>query len=180
MSAIDTQIYDAEKYDLSGKDIHRITDGKCNIIEYEQLKNYNNINDVMGTNRAVIILYETKQNFGHWVCLFSNGNNNLEFFDSYGLSMDEELKINPNYNRSLNNGTISPHLTLLISMCRGCHVVSNKTQLQKYLHHTNTCGRWVAMRIKYRKLSLEKFIELFTKNKYYDGDFWISAMTLLI
>ena len=29
-------------------------------------------------------------------------------------------------------------------------------------------------------IDLNKFIDLFTKNQYYDADFWISAMSLLI
>ena len=180
MSGIDKKIVDAEAIDLSGSDISRITDNMARIISYDELSNYDSIEDVLGEQGAVVILYETRKNFGHWVCLFWIGENTLEFFDPYGLKMDEELKIEPQFNMRENNGVLSPHLTVLIDLCSDCKVVSNTTQLQKYLEHVNTCGRWVSMRIRFRDVGLKRFIELMTKNKCYDGDFWVSALTLFI
>ena len=180
MLGIDKKIQQSEDIDLSGADIHRITDGKAHIMDYEELENYSSIYDVLEEHGAVVILYETKKNFGHWVCMFWTGENTLEFFDPYGLKMDDELKVEPEFNMRLHNGVLTPHLTMLIDLCRDCKVVSNTTRLQKVLEHTNTCGRWVALRIRFREVSLNKFIQLMTNNKHYDGDFWVSALTLLV
>lgn len=177
---IDIQISKSEEIDLSGEDIHRITDGKARIIEYEEIENIHSIDDLLGEFGAVIILYETRKNYGHWVCLFRTGNKTLEFFDPYGLKLDQELDIAPDYNTRLHNGVLTPHLTALMELCAGCKVNSNTTQLQNNLEHTNTCGRWVALRIRFRGISLKRFIELMTNNKYYDGDWFVSALTLFV
>jgi hypothetical protein len=179
MSGIDKQIYKAEEIDLTGADINRIIDGKALIITYEQLDKYNTINELLELYEAAVILYETKQNYGHWVCIFINNKGELEFFDSYGLYVDEELKISPEFNMRLHNGVLVPHLSALVSKSN-YKFVWNKKQLQKFLPDINTCGRWVAMRLRFRDIDLNKFIDLFTKNQYYDADFWISAMSLLI
>lgn len=176
---MDKIIKNAEKFDLSGADIHRITDGKCNIIQYEDLERVNNLDEVLRPHGAVMILYTTRKNFGHWVCLFEKGNKNLEFFDPYGLKMDEELNITNDLHLREHKGIITPHLTALINS-GGYNVSSNTTQLQEFIEHINTCGRWTALRVRFRDVSLKKFINMMTTNKYYNGDFWVSALTLLI
>lgn len=180
MSGIDKKIEQSENIDLSGEDLHRIVDGKARIIKYDDLQHFNSIDEVLGKYGAVIILYETSQNFGHWVCLFRIGERKLEFFDPYGLKLDEELKVAPEFNMREHHGELVAHLTALVELCEDCVVVSNTTQLQKVLRHTNTCGRWVGMRLRFRDVSLSNFITLMTKNKHYDGDFWVSALTLLV
>jgi len=179
MSGIDKDIHNAESIDLTENDIKRIIDGKALIITYSELEKYNTINELLELYEAAVILYETKKNFGHWVCIFINNNGELEFFDSYGLYIDEELKIAPDYNMRMHNGVLVPHLSALVSKSK-YKLVYNKKQLQKVLEHVNTCGRWVAMRLRFRDISLNEFINLFTKNQYYDSDFWISAMSILI
>ena len=52
------------------------------------------------------MLYETKQNFGHWTALIKQ-QNFIEFFDSYGLQLDQEL----NYATYDN----TPYLTNLVN-----------------------------------------------------------------
>jgi hypothetical protein len=176
---IDINILKAENFDLSEGDINRITDGRANIMAYEDLERYDNINDILGQYGAVVILYETKKGFGHWVCLFKTGETHLEFFDPYGLNVDEELKIAPEFNLREHNGVLNPHLSVLIAKSN-YKVSYNKTKLQKVLEHTNTCGRHVGMRIRFRDVSLPEYIKLITHNKCFDADFWVSALTLLI
>ena len=175
---MDKIILKAERFDLTGEDIHRITDGKTNIIDYPDLENVNNLEEVLNPYGAVVLLYETKKNFGHWVCLLDMGNKNLEFFDPYGLKVDEELLLSDFHLRQ-HQGQPAPHLTALIEQ-GGYNVVSNTKRLQKFLEHTNTCGRWVSLRVRFRDSTLKEFIKLTTKNKCYDGDFWVSAITLLV
>lgn len=178
MSGIDKDILRAEDFDLSDDDILRITDNKTKIFLYSDLEQVDNIDDILNPYGCCVILYQLEANVGHWVCLIKHKNNTLEFFDPYGMSIDEELKYSK-YNLRRHRGVITPHLTALIDKSN-YKLVSNDFKLQKFKEHVNTCGRWVSMRIRFKDVSLSKFIKLFTDNKCYDGDFWISAMTLLI
>jgi hypothetical protein len=178
---MDKIIKTGEKFDLSGADILRITDEKCNVIQYEELERVNNINEILNPYGAVVILYTTRKNFGHWVCLFKTKgkNNELEFFDPYGLEMDEELNITNELHLRQHDGLITPHLTALIQKS-DYHVRSNTKQLQKFIEHVNTCGRWVSLRLRLRDLSLRQYIMMMTQNKEYDGDFWVTALTIFV
>jgi hypothetical protein len=179
---MDKIIKNSERFELSGADIMRITDDKTRIIQYEELETTSNLEQLLNPFGSVIILYTTKKNFGHWVALFRKKNNvkkDLEFFDPYGLSIDEELNINNELHLRQHNGRITPHLSALISK-GDYNVSSNKTQLQKFLEDVETCGRFVALRVRFRNLTLKKYSELLTTNKHYDADFWVSALTLLV
>lgn len=175
----DKMILNAENIDLSELDLKRITNDKTNIISYEELEKVTSIDQVLGKYRSVIILYLTKEHFGHWICLFETQPNHLEFFDPYGLKIDEELNINNEFHLRIHNGMLIPHLSVLLSTSNYI-VTYNKTRIQKMLEHVNTCGRHVGVRLRFRDIPLKKYIDLLTKNKYYDPDFWVSSMTLLV
>lgn len=179
MSGIDLQINNLEKIDLSGADILRITENKCNVISYDNLQNVNSIDDLLGAYGACIILYTTKSNFGHWTTLMKIDDDLLEFFDPYGYSVDEELQIIDKLHLRKDGRYNNPHLTALINQSK-YKVKVNKNQVQKEASDMNTCGRWASLRVKLRHYSLDKFINLMCNNNYYDGDFWVSALTLMI
>ena len=173
--SFDSFIKNGEDYDLSSDDVMNITDNKYKFILYHDLEKYNNIDDVLGQNKGVILLFQNENHdSGHWVTLWLDGDT-LYFWDSYGLRMDEELKY-ADYNRRIHNGVPVPHLTHLVEQSN-YKVVSNTYRYQKFKTHINTCGRWVATRLKMRDTNEEDFKKLFTKNKYYDGDFWITIAT---
>ena len=74
---------------------HYLPDAK--IIEYKDLSRYNNIFELLPEDKSyVFILVETKKRSGHWSFLGRLGsgatNGRLLYFDSYGKSVDEELK----------------------------------------------------------------------------------------
>jgi hypothetical protein len=123
-----------------------------------------------------MILYETREDFGHWILLSKLDKDNLRFFDPYGLGIDEELKL-ATYNRRIHNNQIVPHLTHLLKQST-YNVQVNKTRYQKILSHVNTCGRWTAVRSLFSNLDAEKFKQLMKGNKYYDGDVWVTALTI--
>ena len=179
MSGIDKAILKAENIALTGGDIKRIADDKINVLSYEDLEKYNNIDDVLGIHEATAILYQTSEKFGHWIGLFKTGQNSLEFYDPFGLKIDEELNIDNEFHLRLHQGKIVPHLTHLINQS-DYKVHSNTKQLQKQLDHVNTCGRYVGFRIRMRDTKLKDFNDLLTKNKCYDADFWISSLTIFI
>ena len=176
MSIIE-EIKKAETISLSDEDILHLTHNKCVIRAYEDLEKFNNIDDVLGKFGACALLYQTKEDYGHWVSLFRVDNTTLEFFDSLGWTMDKELKFS-DYNLRVHNGEQVPHLSHLVSNSK-YGLIQNKTKLQKNSFDLNTCGRWAGLRIRLRHLSLNHFVNLFTKNKEYTPDFLVSAMTML-
>ena len=93
-------------YSYSDDDIrHYLPDAK--IIEYKDLSRYNNIFELLPEDKSyVFILVETKKRSGHWTCIMrvGNGATNGKFYyvDSYGKSVDDELKfINPWWRKQL-------------------------------------------------------------------------------
>lgn len=175
---VDTIIADAEAFPLSGDDILRITDNKTNVMIYEDLAQYDDIDEILEPHGAVVILYRTREDFGHFVALLKTGEKSLEFYDSYGLKVDEELKLAPFHMRIHNDREVF-HLTHLIQQS-GYRVKSNLVRLQKNLSHVNTCGRYSALRIRLREFSMERFNALLKNNRSYHPDFWVSALTLFI
>ena len=146
---------------LSSSDIFLALNGQCNILTYPELTKFNNINDVLTIEKPLILLYLTKERYGHWCCLIRHTINLIEFFDSYGTIIDDQLKkINKNFR--IESKQLLPHLTKLLYNS-GCLIEYNHTQLQKFDKNISTCGRWVVCRIWNKKLPLEEFIEKIKK-----------------
>lgn len=170
---MDKLLNESETVDLTGEDLINICEGKVEILPYHELEDVKSIEDLLEKFGAVIILYETKKNFGHYTALLYDPDGKLEFFDSYGFRPDAELKY-ADYNAE--QGV--PYLTNLLKNYKK-PIIYNTVKLQKLVREVNTCGRWTSCRIRMRHLPLQKFQQLFTKNKYYNGDFFVSALTYL-
>lgn len=174
----DTAIFNAEDIALTGEDVHTITERKCNILAYEELEKYNSIDQVLSKDGSAIILYQLRSDFGHWVSIFKVDDKTLEYFDSYGLPVDGELKFSKEHLRR-HNGKIVPHLTALIKQSNhGYKVIYNDIALQRLRKNENTCGRYSALRVRLKNIPLKRFQQLCLKNKAYDPSFWISCLTL--
>lgn len=144
---------------LSDHDIMQLIDYKANLMTYAELQRYNSIEKAMGPHRALVLLYETKDNFGHWTCVFFAEDNLIEHFDSYGLFPDDELKFIPEYYRVQNYEKI-PHLTYLLYKSKN-RVLYNEYKLQKKAKGINTCGRWVSARLINRHIPQQEFAKYF-------------------
>ena len=162
---------------LSDEDILRLVDGKANLLLYPDLKDYTHIDDVLGVHKACVILYETRKNYGHWICVLKHNDKHIEVFDSYGTFPDDELKYIPeNYRKE--SGQNHSLLTYLL-LTSGCKIEYNHDKLQKFKKDINTCGRWVAFRLKCRKLPLKKFVKIF-KNKKVEPDVLVGILTSIL
>ena len=75
---------DITKYPLSGLEMEQLNpDAK--ILNYTQLYDYNNVKQLFGKYKKLIILYLIQnERSGHWTCLFKN-KSGIHFFDSYGV-----------------------------------------------------------------------------------------------
>lgn len=142
---------------------------QCEWIIYDELKKFKSIEQLMSKGAVVILLQiETAHapSVGHFVVLL-NHKNHYEHFDSYGLTIDEELKI-----------TQEHHLTNLFKTSTK-PIRDNTKRLQRFRGDINTCGRWVVARLLLNELELESFLKLIEYFKV-DYDDLVSIMTMLL
>src|SRR4051812_3506431 len=83
------------KRPLSDNSVSEMLNGKSNVILYNQLAKYKNLEDVFGKDGSFVVLYQTSKNFGHWACVFKRSRKKIEIFDSLGYYPDNELKFVP-------------------------------------------------------------------------------------
>jgi len=145
-------------YSLSGRDLYNFIDGKADIKLYSELKDYYDIMDLFGKKKAVVIIYLTKKNYGHWVCLL-NHKDNIEFFDSYGKEPDTQLK-NIDKKFKIESGQDKKYLTKLL-MNANKKIIYNTEPLQKNLKNNivATCGRHVGCRIHFKDINLNDYVK---------------------
>ena len=174
--SIDNIVKNSEKYSLSDKEILNLTDNQCKVISYQDLENFENIDQVLEPYGATVILYQEKKTYGHYTVLIKHSNTLLEIFDSLGLGLDKELEFSE-YNKQRHGGVAVPHLTNLIEASK-YKIEANLVQLQNDSKDINTCGKYSAIRIKFRDLSLKHFVKMLKNSKIMDSDMWVSALTL--
>lgn len=123
----------------------------CRWIVYDDLQKFEDIEELMSLG-AVIILLEIESPrsppVGHFVCLLDHGNH-YEHFDSYGLDIDEELKLSQ-----------EKHLTNIFRNSPK-KIISNTKRLQTFRDDVQTCGRWVVVRYLLKHLELDEFLGIF-------------------
>jgi hypothetical protein len=178
--SIEPILVNAMKSPLSNDDILKICDGKCKVIKYEELRDMMTLDEMFHPHKAVVILYETEHNYGHWVAMLKNPGDKpgiVEFFDSYGMKPDTELKMIDSYYRKM-SGQNQPILTWLIeSSPYQCEW--NEYDFQSKRRNVNSCGRWAALRVKWRSVPLDKFQNFFVlAEDKWPSDILVSALTL--
>ena len=147
-----------EHHPLSPDEVHQIAGCSMRLTKYSDIDDYPTIDDLFGEADCVLILYETRQNSGHWCCII-NKENVIEFFDSYGLIPDNELLfVNIKFREE--NDMLIPHLTKLFLKTEKT-IEYNDKRLQKMADNINTCGYWCGMRMRYKDISCEEFIKMF-------------------
>lgn len=141
----------SEAYAVSSSDFKKVFNGKVKILEYNQLKNYSNLNQVFYPWNKVVLLYEWAPNFGHWTCLNRSNTGQMDFFDPYGYKPDAERSFIPN------SYWEAPYLSRLIDKS-GQSVLYNPIDLQKEGKNIDTCGRWVMERLLNSDIPLNDFL----------------------
>ena len=161
-----------QKYPFTDNDILKFSN--CNLILYEDLKDYSDIDEVLGPENKCILLYQQEKNYGHWVCLTRARNGDIEFFDSYGRKPDYQFKYST-YNK--NNGP--KYLSILLINCP-YRVIYNPFRLQsKRVADMSTCGRWVSLRLHMSDIPVIDFAKMFLNQKF-PPDWYATALTMFI
>ena len=157
-------IKQAEKIELTGDDLREMTNNECKVMDYLSLEKVATLDQVFGNKNAVILLFNTSNNSGHWVLLIKRGDSSVEHFDPYGFTIDEDLNIANNQMLRNHEGQLTPHLTALIERS-GFNVIENKKRLQKLLKDINTCGRHCVLRYLFSDEPINKYIRMMTNQK---------------
>lgn len=132
---------------LSGVDMKRLVPD-ATIMTYRELKKQKVLPKL-----PLVILYETRPQVGHWVIVLETPEG-IEHFDSYGIKPDGELSFVPTKWRAA-LGMEQPHLIqLLLDTMKPINF--NDWPLQGK-GRIATCGRWCAMRARYRELGCDAF-----------------------
>jgi hypothetical protein len=147
-------------YALSSTDLKNIFDDKIKIITYDKIKNYNSIDDLLGEDKRVCILYNWEEDVGHWTCIFMGKDNKVYFFDSFGSVPDGKTNMGQipkelRYKR----GMEYKYLTDLLLKCP-YEVDYNPKCLQD--SKSSTCGRYCAVRMSFPDLSTDDFNTMFS------------------
>ena len=171
-------IKNSEKIELTGEDLHQMTNGECKILDYLDLERMENMAQVFGGKQAAILLFNTSSNVGHWVLLMRRGEGVVDHFDPYGFSIDQDINIASNQMVRNHQGALTPHLTALIQK-GGFRVIENNKRLQKMLSDINTCGRWCVVRYLMADYPIEKFQKTMLNQKI-NPDEIVSYLTYLL
>ena len=147
-------------------------DGVQNTIKYSHLANYNDIFELLPTDRSYkIILVEQKKGDGHWTCIVRYGKT-ICTFDSYGCQIDTELKfVNRFMKRML--GQERHYLTdLLKNAPDDWTICYNAKKLQKLDNNIATCGKYCILFVTMVKdllFTLEDFLKFFKDRRAETG-----------
>lgn len=123
-------------------------DQEVRILHYNDISKYS-LQDFLENPFWIILLSIESPGappIGHFIALFKGGSG-IEHFDSYGLTIDQEISI------THERGLLTKFLQPIISQ-----VFQGRATLQSKKNHTNTCGRWVVLRLIYYQKSYDEFV----------------------
>lgn len=161
---MDAEVRKMAKLPWSDANIKSICKGKVNVMTVKAAVQKGSIDEVFGPHGAAVLLFETEPDYGHWVALIRVDDDTVEWFDSYGIEPNGELKMIPR-DFAKESKQDAPYLTDMIEKGGYTTVLWNQTPLQKHGEDVSTCGRWASLRVAFKHLALEDFIRLFLRQK---------------
>lgn len=158
---------------LSDEDIIKKVKYPINLITYDQIPSYKNIDELFGNKIGCVILYQRTENYGHWTAILQH-KNYREFFDSYGKNATPDTELSYSYhNKKLRH----PLASLIEADLKDKNWNYNNYTFQKLGENINTCGRWVADRLNNYNLNIDEYVCKIYSNCYklnLDPDLYIS------
>lgn len=149
-------IKEAENTALTNYEIDKFLGGETKILTYKALSRFNDINKLLEPYKNFIMLYMSKPNYGHWVCVIKHPDR-IEFFDPYGGNNepDQELNlINDNIKKITNQDY--PYLTKLLYES-DYPIEYNNYKFQEHHRDIKTCGRHCIVRVMFKDLLLDEY-----------------------
>lgn len=161
-------------YSLSDSDLMGLLDNKCKIIVYPDLYKHKSLTNLFKPFGYFILLYEMKQNVGHWVCVIDHGEL-IEFFDPYGLIIDDELDYIPETFQNQSNQNHTYLIKLLLDQLKP--IEYNHTKLQGKSPKITTCGRHTATRLLFKDIKLKDYVKLMESDPKLNPDMIVTEFT---
>lgn len=118
------------------------------------------LDEVLKPFGSCVILYETADNWGHWILLIRRGNV-VELFDPYGYKPDEQRKFIPR--TYLKKNYPHKHLVKLLLDSRYTIHYNNFELQDRNNKNVATCGRHVVMRALCKELDENQYAKLITE-----------------
>lgn len=142
-------------------------------LSYEDLLKYNSFEQIFDTlGDKILIIIKSSSSFGHYAVLFKQNKNNCCFYDSYGLSNKEIVRLFPYTNRFLQG--IDPIEKLKssskIKLDRNVYKHQDKDTLTDKIQ---TCGFHSSTRLRYSFLSNSDYDIFLKSTKLAPDDFVI-------
>lgn len=135
-----------------------------NVVLYDDLKNYNNIDDALINNSLIILYSNYPSPVGHWCCVVKRGRT-LSYFDSFGRKPDNKKKLNGSY----------PYLSALL-LNSNYDLEYNEYDFQS--KETSTCGHHCIVRILFKNNSLEEYQKFMSQ--FNNDDEVVTAISQMI
>ena len=171
--ALDYSLTDSDIKDI----IHALNPTvRFRVVAYDYVNRFSSINSLMKNLDALIILYKTETNYGHFTCLTKcnspeykkymlktyNKKTDLPiycFFDPLGYLVDNELNFVDDSMKLILNEAF-PHLRELL---KNCPNLVEWSEYKVQSASSSVCGRFAALRACYYKMPLKTFIKMLDK-----------------
>lgn len=164
---MDLLVRNSEKIPLNYNDIKNVIKLPNKYMNYDEVKNYENLEELFGKYNIIIMFLPNKtESIGHWICLLKY-KQYIEYFDPYGLTINQEMNI-----LGLDNS-----LKKLYQLSKK-KVVFNNFQYQKLRKNINDCARHCAVRCCFYTLNVIQYHKLIISANM-DSDDLITLLTLL-
>lgn len=132
---------------MSGKQVQKYLPN-ATILKYGELRKYKKLPPL-----PIVLLYETKDNFGHWTSVLRTPEG-IEHFDSYGYKPDEEFEFIP---KKFKYKSHQDHKYLIDMLLDSKEQINySDFNFQDDLP-VATCGRWVVLRNLFNHLTSKQF-----------------------
>jgi hypothetical protein len=162
---------------LTNDDINKLLSG-TSILTYPELKYKQTVDEILDENgRAVILFLTENENTGHWVAIHKDEDDNIYYFDPYGLDPEGDKKWIPTQ-KLQELDEIQPYLSNLLKRSKS-KVYSNQYPFQKDKQGISTCGRHCAVRLLYKHLDLDDYLGMIKSSGLSPDDF-VSKLTYKI
>ena len=137
---------------MTGKEVSLWLPG-ATIMKQAELRNYKVLPKL-----PLIILYEVKPDFGHWVTVL-NTPEGIEHFDSYSAAPDDELGFISEEYKKVSNQDKKHLLKLLLP--------HDNVNYNQYIFQGEppiaTCGRWSILRNLFSDLTIDQFYRMINR-----------------
>lgn len=183
MSLLNSLLTHGKAVSLNDADIRRICFNQVKFVVYNELENLNvdSFMQLFEPYDSFILFYSTTSNYvGHWTAMILHRDTGvLENFDSYGL---KDAQIIQRAADTYNDVEGRPVLTDLMNEASAKYGLKIQWPIRRLqstnIHDVATCGRYAALRVRFRDLSADQFVKMLT-DKRIDTDDLVTLMTVM-